>query len=66
MLRLICAAYGVAIAIVVVRGAIAVTAALVLSEFLLLLAFAAKKVRDFHLKGKCLIHKAQILVGKAA
>ena len=41
---LICAAYGVDIAIVVVRGAIAVTAALVLSEFLLLLAFAAKKV----------------------
>ena len=41
---LICAAYGVAIVIVVLRGTIAVTAALVLSEFLLLLAFAAKKV----------------------
>ena len=44
MFRLICAAYGVAIAIVVVRGATAVTAALVLSELLLLLAFVAKKV----------------------
>ena len=39
-----CTAYGVAIATVVVRGTIAVLVALVISEVLLVLAFAANKV----------------------
>ena len=37
-------AYGVAIVIVIVRGTIAVLVALVISDFLLVLAFAANKV----------------------